>query len=69
MPSWDYLDKKKWSKPECHKDWAKVNKLLLKEKTIGSEMRAARMTNVDADIQLLSEHERERQLHKQKIMY
>ncbi|GKC77947.1 hypothetical protein Tco_1128721, partial [Tanacetum coccineum] len=54
------------SKPESHKDWPKVDKLLLKKKGIGSEVRAERMANADADMQLLNEHERERQLQKQK---
>ncbi|KAL8537459.1 hypothetical protein ACS0TY_012548 [Phlomoides rotata] len=44
----------------------KADKLSLKKKRIGSEARAERMVNADADFQLLGDAERERQLHKQK---
>ncbi|KAH0969825.1 hypothetical protein GBA52_028421 [Prunus armeniaca] len=44
----------------------KVEKLSLKKKGIGSEARAERMANADADLQLLGEAERGRQLQKQK---
>ncbi|KAL7592915.1 hypothetical protein Lser_V15G33691 [Lactuca serriola] len=54
------------SKGERHDDRPKVDKLSLKKKGIGSEVRAERMANADADMQLLNEHERERQLQKQK---
>ncbi|XP_071737052.1 peptidyl-prolyl cis-trans isomerase CYP57 [Rutidosis leptorrhynchoides] len=54
------------SKSESHDDRPKVDKLSLKKKGIGSEVRAERMANADADLQLLNEHERERQLQKQK---
>lgn len=56
----------KRSKAERHDDRPKVDKLSLKKKGIGSEVRAERMANADADLQLLNEHERERQLQKQK---
>jgi len=38
----------------------------MKKKGIGSEARAERMANADADLQLLNETERGRQLQKQK---
>lgn len=44
----------------------KADKLSLKKKGIGSEARAERMANADADLQLLGDAERERQLNKQK---
>nr|XP_043628641.1 peptidyl-prolyl cis-trans isomerase CYP57 [Erigeron canadensis] len=47
-------------------DRPKVDKLVLKKKGIGSEVRAERMANADVDLQLLNEHERERQLQKQR---
>ncbi|CAN6721891.1 unnamed protein product [Malus baccata var. baccata] len=47
-------------------DQQKVDKLSLKKKGIGSEARAERMVNADADLQLLGEAERGRQLQKQK---
>ncbi|KAK9073869.1 hypothetical protein SSX86_006463 [Deinandra increscens subsp. villosa] len=56
----------KRSKAESPDDGPKVNKLSLKKKGIGSEVRAERMANADADLQLLNPHERERQLMKQK---
>ncbi|XP_024959792.1 peptidyl-prolyl cis-trans isomerase CYP57 isoform X2 [Cynara cardunculus var. scolymus] len=54
------------SKAESPDDRPKVDKLFLKKKGIGSEVRAERTANADADLQLLNEHERERQLQKQK---
>ncbi|XP_076945270.1 peptidyl-prolyl cis-trans isomerase CYP57-like isoform X1 [Bidens hawaiensis] len=54
------------SKAESPDDRPKVDKLALKKKGIGSEVRAERMANADADLQLLNPHERERQLMKQK---
>lgn len=54
------------SNAESHDDRPKVDKLSLKKKRIGSEVRAERMANADADLQLLNEHERERQLQRQK---
>ncbi|KAL8239731.1 hypothetical protein R6Q59_016298 [Mikania micrantha] len=54
------------SKVESPDDVPKANKLSLKKKGIGSEVRAERMANADADLQLLNPHERERQLMKQK---
>ncbi|KAI3496411.1 hypothetical protein L1887_38772 [Cichorium endivia] len=54
------------SKDERRDDRPKVDKLSLKKKGIGSEVRAERMANADADLQLLNEHEKERQLQKQK---
>ncbi|KAF9680986.1 hypothetical protein SADUNF_Sadunf06G0178700 [Salix dunnii] len=47
-------------------DQPKVEKLSLKKKGIGSEARAERMANADADLQLLGETERGRLLQKQK---
>ncbi|XP_048444569.1 LOW QUALITY PROTEIN: peptidyl-prolyl cis-trans isomerase CYP57 [Pyrus x bretschneideri] len=47
-------------------DQQKVDKLSLKKKGIGSEARAERMANGDADLQLLGDAERGRQLQKQK---
>ncbi|KAH6828482.1 Cyclophilin-like peptidyl-prolyl cis-trans isomerase family protein [Perilla frutescens var. hirtella] len=44
----------------------KADKLSLKKKGIGSEARAERLANADADLQLLGEAERARQLNKQK---
>ena len=38
----------------------------IKKKGVGSEARAERLDNADADLQLLGEAERSRQLHKQK---
>ena len=43
-----------------------MEKLSLKKKGIGSEARAERMANADADLQLLGETERGRLLQKQK---
>ncbi|KAK1418334.1 hypothetical protein QVD17_27477 [Tagetes erecta] len=54
------------SKDESPDDGPKAHKLSLKKKGIGSEVRAERMANADADLQLLNPHERERQLMKQK---
>ncbi|KAM0011306.1 putative peptidylprolyl isomerase [Helianthus debilis subsp. tardiflorus] len=54
------------SRAESPDDGPKVNKLSIKKKGIGSEVRAERMANADADLQLLNPHERERQLMKQK---
>lgn len=72
MPSKQKLHKES-SIPRAHEkspprrdDRPKVDKLSLKRKGIGSEVRAERMANADADLQLLNEHERERQLQKQK---
>ncbi|KAG4931386.1 hypothetical protein JHK86_048347 [Glycine max] len=47
-------------------DQPKVEKLSLKKKGVGSEARAERMSNADADLQLLNQAERGRQLQKQK---
>lgn len=47
-------------------DQRKPAKLSLKKKGIGSEARAERMVNADADLQLLNESERGRLLQKQK---
>nr|QMV80864.1 peptidylprolyl cis-trans isomerase 57 [Clitoria ternatea] len=47
-------------------DQPKVEKLALKKKGIGSEARAERIANADADLQLLNDAERGRQLQKQK---
>ncbi|KAK7321569.1 hypothetical protein VNO77_32353 [Canavalia gladiata] len=47
-------------------DQPKVEKLSLKKKGVGSEARAERIANADADLQLLNEAERGRQLQKQK---
>ncbi|XP_052305158.1 peptidyl-prolyl cis-trans isomerase CYP57 isoform X2 [Populus trichocarpa] len=47
-------------------DQPKVEKLSMKKKGVGSEARAARMANADADLQLLGETERGRLLQKQK---
>lgn len=47
-------------------DQPKVEKFSLKKKGLGSEARAERMANADADLQLLNEAERGRQLRKQK---
>ncbi|XP_010247377.1 PREDICTED: peptidyl-prolyl cis-trans isomerase CYP57 [Nelumbo nucifera] len=47
-------------------DHPKKEKLLLKKKGIGSEARAERMVEADADLQLLGHAERVRQLQKQK---
>ncbi|KAL2318016.1 hypothetical protein Fmac_031892 [Flemingia macrophylla] len=47
-------------------DQPKVEKLSLKKKGVGSEARAERMANADADLQLLNKAERGRQLQKQK---
>ncbi|XP_031283765.1 peptidyl-prolyl cis-trans isomerase CYP57 [Pistacia vera] len=44
----------------------RVEKLSLKKKGIGSEVRAERLANADADLQLLGDAERGRQLRKQK---
>ncbi|XP_031103639.1 peptidyl-prolyl cis-trans isomerase CYP57 isoform X1 [Ipomoea triloba] len=44
----------------------KVEKLFIKKKGIGSDAKAERMATADADLQLLSGAERERQLLKQK---
>lgn len=54
------------SKVDKHDEKPKVDKLSLKKKGIGSEARAERMANTDADLQLLGEAERERHLQKQK---
>lgn len=40
--------------------------MALKKKGLGSEARAERLANADADLQLLGEAERARQLNKQK---
>lgn len=47
-------------------DQPRLEKLSLKKKGIGSEARAERMANADADLQLLNDAERGRQLQKQK---
>lgn len=47
-------------------DQPRLEKLSLKKKGIGSEARAERMANADADLQLLNDAERGRQLRKQK---
>lgn len=47
-------------------DQPKVEKLSLKKKGIGSEVRAERLANADSDLQLLGETERGRLLQKQK---
>ncbi|KAL5559471.1 hypothetical protein UlMin_035682 [Ulmus minor] len=47
-------------------DRPRVDKLSMKKKGIGSEVRAERLANANADLQLLSEAERGRQLQKQK---
>ncbi|KAK7261017.1 hypothetical protein RIF29_27320 [Crotalaria pallida] len=47
-------------------DQPRMDKLSLKKKGIGSEAKAERMANADADLQLLSEAERGRHLQKQK---
>lgn len=47
-------------------DQPKVEKLSMKKKGVGSEARAVRMANADADLQLLGETERGRLLQKQK---
>ncbi|MED6140891.1 cytochrome P450 monooxygenase 57 [Stylosanthes scabra] len=47
-------------------DKPRAEKLSLKKKGIGSEARAERIANADADLQLLNEVERGRQLQKQK---
>ncbi|XVE97710.1 hypothetical protein REPUB_Repub03eG0042400 [Reevesia pubescens] len=47
-------------------DQPRVEKLSLKKKSIGSEARAERMANTDADLQLFNEAERGRLLQKQK---
>lgn len=47
-------------------DQPRVEKLSMKKKGIGSEARAERMANADADLQLLNEAERGRLLQKQK---
>ncbi|XVF35306.1 hypothetical protein REPUB_Repub18cG0134100 [Reevesia pubescens] len=47
-------------------DQPRVEKLSLKKKGMGSEARAERMANTDADLQLFSEAERGRLLQKQK---
>lgn len=44
----------------------RVEKLSLKKKGIGSEARVELLANADADLQLLNEAERGRQLNKQK---
>uniref|UniRef100_A0A2P2K2L6 Uncharacterized protein MANES_03G050500 n=1 Tax=Rhizophora mucronata TaxID=61149 RepID=A0A2P2K2L6_RHIMU len=44
----------------------KLEKLSLKKKGIGSDARAERMANADADLQLMGEAERGRMLQKQK---
>lgn len=44
----------------------KIEKLSLKKKGIGSEVRAQRMANADSDLQLLGDAERARQLQKLK---
>lgn len=54
------------SNAESFEDQPKVEKLYLKKKGIGSEVRAERMANADVDLQLLGNAERERQLNKQK---
>lgn len=43
-----------------------MEKLSLKKKGIGSEARVELLANADADLQLLNEAERGRQLNKQK---
>ncbi|KAF7817366.1 peptidyl-prolyl cis-trans isomerase CYP57 isoform X2 [Senna tora] len=47
-------------------DQPRMEKLSMKKKGIGSEARAERMANADADLQLLNEAEKGRQLQKQK---
>lgn len=54
------------SKAESSDDEPKVAKLYLKKKGMGSEARAEHMAKADADLQLLDEAERQRQLTKQK---
>ncbi|KAL3650739.1 cytochrome P450 monooxygenase 57 [Castilleja foliolosa] len=44
----------------------RLDKLSMKKKGIGSEVRAERMANADTDLQLLGEAEREKHLKKQK---
>ncbi|KAF8388783.1 hypothetical protein HHK36_025463 [Tetracentron sinense] len=47
-------------------DRQKMEKLSLKKKGVGSEAKAERMAKADADLQLLGQAERDRQLKKQK---
>lgn len=47
-------------------DKPRVEKLALKKKGIGSEVRAVRLAKADTDIQLLNSAEQSRHLHKQK---
>ncbi|KAI3991964.1 hypothetical protein MKX01_012909 [Papaver californicum] len=47
-------------------DKPRVEKLALKKKGIGSEVRAERLAKADTDIQLLNNAEQSRHLHKQK---
>lgn len=47
-------------------DQPKIEKLSMKKKGIGSEARAERIANANADLQLFNEAERERQLQKLK---
>lgn len=51
---------------DTSEDQPKVEKLYLKKKGVGSEARAERLANADADLQLLGNAEQERQLKKQK---
>lgn len=44
----------------------KIEKLSMKKKGVGSELRAERMVNTDVDLQLLGHAEQERQMIKQK---
>ncbi|KAL1552328.1 cytochrome P450 monooxygenase 57 [Salvia divinorum] len=54
------------SRVDEHDEKPKADKLSIKKKGLGSEVRAERLDNADADLQLLGEAERSRQLHKQK---
>lgn len=44
----------------------KIEKLSMKKKGVGSELRAERLVNTDVDMQLFGHAEQERQMNKQK---
>ncbi|KAJ8773662.1 hypothetical protein K2173_005908 [Erythroxylum novogranatense] len=60
------VSKQRASTETIDEDKPRVEKLALKKKGIGSEARAERIANADADLQLMGEVERGRLLHKQK---
>ncbi|KAJ4709026.1 Peptidyl-prolyl cis-trans isomerase [Melia azedarach] len=65
-PKYDDMSAPRSNAEKTDDDQRKPEKLSLKKKGLGSEVRAERMANADADLQLLNEAERGRLLQKQK---